>query len=234
MNVDKTKIMIFSRGRQPQNIFFSLNGLELEVVNSFTYLGFILSKTGNFNLAKKSIADKGFKAMYEVLKLGRLHNLTTPCQLDLFDKMFKPVLLYGCELFGYGNCDIIKRVHLKFCKMLLHMKSSTPSFMVYGELGRYPLAIDIKIRIVSYWEECIDGKQSNLSNILYELCLALSNIEGNNFIWLSSVKGILKECGLAYIWNTQTFQNTEWLKANPDRSIHIALVIFNSKFTKSS
>jgi len=51
--------------------------------------------------------------MYEVLKLGRLHNLTIPCQLDLFDKMVKPVLLYGCELWGYGNCDIIERVHLK-------------------------------------------------------------------------------------------------------------------------
>ena len=88
--------------------------------------------------------------MYEVLKLGRLHHLTIPCQLDLFDKMVKPVLLYGCELCRYGNVDIIERVHLKFCKMLLHMKSSTPSFMVYGELGRYPLPIDIKIRMVSY------------------------------------------------------------------------------------
>ena len=72
--------------------------------------------------------------------------------------MVKPVLLYGCELWGYGNCDIIERVHLKFCKMLLHMKSSTPSFMVYGELGRYPLATDIKIRMVSYWAKFIDGK----------------------------------------------------------------------------
>ena len=79
--------MVFSRRRQTQNLKFSLHGLELEVVNSFTYLGIILSKTGNFNLAKKSIADKGIKAMYEVLKLGRLHNLTIPCQLDLFDKM---------------------------------------------------------------------------------------------------------------------------------------------------
>jgi hypothetical protein len=64
--------------------------------------------------------------MYEVLKLGRLHNFTIPCQLDLFDKMVKPDLLYGCELWSYGNCDIIERVHLTFCKMLLHMKSSSP------------------------------------------------------------------------------------------------------------
>ena len=54
--------------------------------------------------------------MYEVLKLDRLHNLTIPCQLDLFDKMVKPVLLYGCELWGHGNCDIIERVDLN----LLH------------------------------------------------------------------------------------------------------------------
>ena len=72
--------MIFSRGRQPQNLKYSLHGLELEVVKSFTYLGIILSRTGNFNLAKKSIADKGIRAMYEVLKLARLHNLTIPCR----------------------------------------------------------------------------------------------------------------------------------------------------------
>ena len=27
--------------------------------------------------------------------------------------MVKPVLLYGCELWCYGNCDIIERVHSK-------------------------------------------------------------------------------------------------------------------------
>ena len=31
-------------------------------------------------------------------------------------------------------------------------------------------------------------------------------------LWLFSVKGILNECGLAYISNTQTFQNTARLK----------------------
>ena len=39
VNVDQTKIMILSKGRQPQNLEFSLHGLEVEVVNSFTYLG---------------------------------------------------------------------------------------------------------------------------------------------------------------------------------------------------
>jgi hypothetical protein len=38
--------------------------------------------------------------------------------------MVKPILLYGCEVWGFSNNDIIEKVHLKFCKLLLHLKSS--------------------------------------------------------------------------------------------------------------
>jgi hypothetical protein len=44
--------------------------------------------------------------------------------------------------------------------MLLRLKVSTPNFMVYGELGRYTLEIDIKVRKISYWCKLIQGKQS--------------------------------------------------------------------------
>jgi hypothetical protein len=37
--------------------------------------------------------------------------------------------------------EVLERVHLKFCKILLNLKSSTPNYMVYGELGRYPIDI---------------------------------------------------------------------------------------------
>jgi hypothetical protein len=41
--------------------------------------------------------------------------------------------------------------------------------MVYGELGRYPLKIDIKVRMISYWCKLIQGKQSKFSTIVYKL-----------------------------------------------------------------
>jgi hypothetical protein len=31
-------------------------------------------------------------------------------QLDLFDKIVKPILLYGCEVWGVGNNDIVERI----------------------------------------------------------------------------------------------------------------------------
>ena len=62
-----------------------------------------------------TLVYKGTKAMYEILKRGKCHNLSISCQLDLFDKVVKPILLYGCELWGLSNCDMIERVHLKYC-----------------------------------------------------------------------------------------------------------------------
>ena len=96
--------------------------------------------------------------MYEVIKKGRKHNISISCQLDLFDKLVKPILLYGCEVWGFGNNEISEPVRLKFCKVLLHLKTTTPNCIVYGELGRYPVENDIKLRMISYWGRLMSGK----------------------------------------------------------------------------
>jgi len=49
-------------------------------------------------MAKTHLMDKTVVSMYKVLKFGRKHNLSIKCQLSLSDKMFKPILLYGCEI----------------------------------------------------------------------------------------------------------------------------------------
>ena len=61
--------------------------------------------------------------MYEVLKMGRMYKLPIQCLLDLFDKMIKPIPLYGCEVWGFSNNDILEKIHLKFCKILLNLKN---------------------------------------------------------------------------------------------------------------
>ena len=115
VNIERSKVMIFSRGQLPRVMNFLYNGKQLEIVNDFKYLGVVLTRTGNFKKAKQCQTDKATKALYEVLKLGRVHNLSISCQLDLFDKMVKPILLYGCEVWGYGYNEILERVHLTFC-----------------------------------------------------------------------------------------------------------------------
>jgi hypothetical protein len=70
--------------------------------------------------------------MYEVIKKGRKHNISISCQLDLFDILVKPILLCGCETWGSGNNDILEKIHLKFCKIILHLKATTPNYDIWG------------------------------------------------------------------------------------------------------
>ena len=74
VNVEKSKIVVFSQGRTPNNLKFNFNGKQLQIVDEFNYLGVLLTKNGNFNKSKMFSVHKGAKAMYEVLKLGRIQS----------------------------------------------------------------------------------------------------------------------------------------------------------------
>ena len=77
--------------------------------------------------------------------------------------------------------------------------------MIYGELGRYPMDIDIKVQIMSYWARLLTGKQSNLSFLIYKCMYNLSLSNNINFDWIKFVKGVFDNCGYSYVWETQTF-----------------------------
>jgi hypothetical protein len=116
---------------------------------------------------------------------------------------------------------MVEKVHLKFCKLLLNLKTSTANCLVYGELGRFPLSVNIKQRMVSYWTKLISGKQTKLCSITYRLMFHLFSVQNVNFQWLTYVKGIFDECGLTYIWNSQNFINERWINK-------IGMMTFNS------
>lgn len=153
--------------------------------------------------------------MFEVLRLGRMYKLSVKLQLELFDKLIKPILLCGCEVWGFGKIEILERIHLKFCKTLLNLKSTTPNYLVYGELGRYPINIDIKVRCITFWGRLVTGKQSKLSNIVYILSRKLdSENNGNgNFKWLKFIQNTFNECGFTHIWDSESFHSVEFFKS---------------------
>ena len=47
VNIEKSKVMIFSRGQLPKVMNFLYNGKQLEIVNDFNYLGVVVTRTGN-------------------------------------------------------------------------------------------------------------------------------------------------------------------------------------------
>ena len=111
--------------------------------------------------------------------LNRCRNLMLPVdlQLQLFDSIILPILLYGAEVWGPFQNIIINRLQLKFYKLVLGVKQRTPSCMVYGELGKYPVDVSIQCRVLVYWAKVINQKSDKFSNIIYRLLHALHRKE---------------------------------------------------------
>ena len=213
VNTSKTKIVIFSKGRKQSNMKFTLQEEELEIVDEYKYIGIVLSKSGSNVAAKKYIVEQANKAIFSLLQKIRNLSLPLDIQIDLFNKTIKPILLYGCEVWGIGNLDIIERVQLKFYKNILNLKKSTPSFMIYGELGVTPLPIDIKTRILSYWAKLIEGKENDiLSSNVYFIMYEMHKNRLIKSSWIDTVKTTLNSLGFSGFWNNQSFLNANWLK----------------------
>ena len=110
----------------------------------------------------------------------------------MFEKTKKPILLYGCEVIGTGNINILEQVQLNFLKHILNLKKLTPNCMVYVETGVMLLKLDIQCHIISYWSKLIYPTTNNLSSKLYAVPLShFKNSRGSNFSWLEYVKSIL-------------------------------------------
>ena len=67
--------------------------------------------------------------------------------------------------------------------------------MVYGELGRCPLSISVKVRMLTFWSNVINCNTMKLTGILYLLASRNHNINAIRSSWISFIKGILDEYG---------------------------------------
>ena len=107
-------------------------GQEIEIVNSFNYLGVLFSCGGS---------DKALKAIHALFQILKQVETPVNIMLHLFDSLAASILNYGCESWGFLDVECIERIHRKFLKHSLHVKKSTNNYAVYKELGRYPLII---------------------------------------------------------------------------------------------
>ena len=192
VNENKTKVVIFSRGKVRKFPVFTVGTSKLEIVYNYDYLGVTINYNGKFNEATKNRYDKGCRSMYAMLNKIRDLNLPIDIQLKLFDSLVTPVITYGCEVWGCNHIDIIEKIHLRFCKIILSVKNSTNNVMVYGELGRYPIKCHIQCRILSYWYKLIQPK-NKLSNIMYKLEFQMMHKQLYDSTWLIYVRDCLNK-----------------------------------------
>ena len=128
VNPTKTKITIFCNRKSEHVPKFLYNGQELSVDDSFIYLGAMFSYNGHFTRNNQRLFDQARKAMFSVLKKLRKLLLPIDIQLQMFDTMVLPILLYGSEVTGFENHSMLERLCLQFYKIILNVKKTHCKF----------------------------------------------------------------------------------------------------------
>ena len=188
INITKTKVMIFNaKGYKLNTEFqFYLYGNQIELVDTYKYLGIIFQCNGKFKNAVSALELKAHRALFKLYKMLWNSNECYSVKLagKLFDSVVKPVALYGADIWGgfiwennnkkgkivsnekfiqklFSDKTIFEQLHIKFCKRALNVHRKATNLACRGELGRYPLIVDICTTIIKYYQRLSTGKTKN-------------------------------------------------------------------------
>lgn len=86
-----------------------MNGVKLEILDSITYLGIVFKYNGNFSDARTKLVEQAQKSLFSIYRKTRNQHVPLDIQLQLFDSLVEPILLYGSEIWGFENLQLIEK-----------------------------------------------------------------------------------------------------------------------------
>lgn len=109
---------MYSKGRIPKNFMKRCTSWNFD---EFKYPDVIMSCSGSFESTKKQWTGQ---ALYGVIKKNKIVWFTDRLSIWSVNSVICPILLYGCEIRGYENTAILKKVNFKVMKFVLHVYRS--------------------------------------------------------------------------------------------------------------
>ena len=74
----------------------------------------------NYNAKLKTainaISNQAIRAMFGLQKIYKFELMDIASKLQLFDSVIVPILLYGCEIWGFNNINDIEKIQIRFYK----------------------------------------------------------------------------------------------------------------------
>ena len=127
-------------------------GLKIEVVNIYKYLGAYLTPTISWTKTQDILSKQGNKAIAQIYKFQkRFGYFQHQDAFRLFDKIVLPFIV---TLLKYGNIDIViknENVHTSLCKLVACLNRNVANLFALSECGRYPLYVHYMTRLTKYW-----------------------------------------------------------------------------------
>lgn len=137
VNLSKSKILVFRKGGVvPKTLPFLYKNQEIEIVNSYCYLGVLL----NYQLSwAENINDRISKAKYSVNCtwndfLSR-NQISMEAKFKVFVAVCIAILSYAAQVWGFTGFEEIDKFQRYFLKRILNLPDNTPNYLLNFELN---------------------------------------------------------------------------------------------------
>ena len=205
VNISKTAIMVFNNSgrllKESRN--FTYGDTPIESVREYTYLGITFTLTGSLKVAQVKLRQKSLRSYFSLKGMINLQNLRLPIVFKLFDSLIVPVSSYCCQIWLpqtnfmrsiAAGCfpdlkkiaeDPLEKVHLSFLKWTLKVNKTTSNAAVWGDTGRYPLAVELSSQLFSYWDRLNKMEKDDASCLVRH---AFSEQKNLNLSWHKNIE----------------------------------------------
>jgi len=174
VNVGKTKCMIFHRGRCPA-ASFTYSGNKIDIVKSFTYLGFVYTVQLAFSQHVEKLIAKGRSRIGQLYARLPLTNLSLELVLKVFHLYVTPIFLYGLAMY-FPKCSnsskqAMDALFTKFIKRYLQIPPWSNNAVTYFITETIPFSSFLAMRTTQQFTglvfpQCLSGlKISFLSQL---------------------------------------------------------------------
>ena len=145
VNTEKTKVMIFGKGRPPKKEKFTMYGAEIEEVKSFKYLGIKFTVGMSFTEHLVDNCRKALSRMGYLFSKLDLRKFPIELAMKVFRTYIEPILTYGLAIF-WGNVsqNAIQRlnaVQSKFLKRWIGIPTASNNAFLYHYTNTCPLNV---------------------------------------------------------------------------------------------
>ena len=200
INVKKTKVMLFSKGKRDYSKFsFFIQNSELEIVEKYKYLGIVFHFNGNLKHAAEDLYNKSLKAFFSLKsKFSNFDEVPIHISFKLFDSLIKPILTYGSEVWltdyniNFVNADILpmEKLHHKMIKCVLGVKRQSSNMACRLECNRIPTLISSMTIMYNYYLRFLKMDQNRT---LYKAFVTDQTLfQENSKSWYSTISSIFK------------------------------------------
>ena len=215
ISAKKTKIIVFNKAGKIINVKIRMDDILLQSCSEYTYLSTIFTPGNSFKKALIELYKKACRAFFGFLSVV---NVQAGSQVSTVRKLFNslvcPILLCNSDIWGaflkakeLRNLESFKdnlfsdnlkheSLQLKMTKNSLGVHKKASNMAVRGDIGMYPLNIEIYVRTVKYCFHLLEFAEQGNELIKLGLRECITLVSGDKKCWLTPVLYIFRIIGI--------------------------------------